>query len=166
MTWATREMTEKYCIERGTEFRYDSMNDDLAFQRVRIRKVLMPLLKDFNPKIIEGIAATSFLLQEEFDALEEMFNANSTESSGSLSSRIKEELEIKELKKMPFPIRRKIVREWLKRNRGNLRSLDIKHADAIENLIFSRKSGKTVELPGASFVFKENGKLLYIEKKS
>ena len=55
---------------REIEYRYDSMNEDLAFQRVRIRKVLLPLLEDFNPKIIENLTQTAFLLQKDFNDLE------------------------------------------------------------------------------------------------
>ncbi len=42
---------------------------------------------------------------------------------------------------------------------------DAKHFEAIENLIFSRKSGKTVELPNGEIVDKENGKLTFMKNK-
>ena len=40
------------------------MNEDTAFRRVRIRKILMPLLEDINPKIIETLANTASLMQD------------------------------------------------------------------------------------------------------
>ena len=70
LSWAKRIDTENFCRLNEIEFRYDSMNEDLAFKRVRIRKVLLPLLQDFNPKIIENLAQTAFLLQQDFNDLE------------------------------------------------------------------------------------------------
>ncbi len=56
-------------------------------------------------------------------------------------------------------MRRQILREWLKDERGDLRTLEAKHFAAIERLIFSRKSGTTVELPNGESVVKKEGKL-------
>jgi hypothetical protein len=58
-------------------------------------------------------------------------------------------------------MRRFIVREWVKNRRGDLRRLSAKHFEAIENLISSRKSGNTIELPGDEIVIKKDGKLFY-----
>ena len=47
LSWAKRIDTENFCRLNEIEYRYDSMNEDLAFKRVRIRKVLLPLLAGF-----------------------------------------------------------------------------------------------------------------------
>ena len=69
LNWAKREDTENFCHLNEVEFRYDSMNEDLKFNRVRIRKVLLPLLKDFNPKIVETLAKTAELLRADAEQL-------------------------------------------------------------------------------------------------
>ncbi|MGC2235134.1 MAG: tRNA lysidine(34) synthetase TilS [Pyrinomonadaceae bacterium] len=157
LTWAKREDTENYCHLNNVEYRYDSMNENLAFKRVRIRKVLLPLLEDFNPKIIETLAKTAFLLQEDFAELREIAERQCA-STGN-------ELLLKDIKNLSISTRQNILREWLKNNRGNLRSLDTKHFEAIENLIFSQKSGKTIELPNRETVVKEDGRLLFKKLK-
>jgi hypothetical protein len=43
--------------------------------------------------------------------------------------------------------------------------LDSNHFEAIENLIFSRKSGKIVQLPNGETVIKKQGKLLFEKAK-
>jgi tRNA(Ile)-lysidine synthase len=63
LNWAMREDTENFCRLNKIEFRYDAMNEDLKFNRVRIRKVLLPLLRDFNPKIVVTLAKTAELLR-------------------------------------------------------------------------------------------------------
>lgn len=165
LTWAKREMTEKFCVEKGINYRYDTMNDDEAFKRVRIRKILIPLLEDFNPKIIENLAKTSFLLQDDFVILEKIQSLHLKEFEKFFSEKRPKPLPISELKNLFPSMLKKILRDWLRGSRGNLRGLDTRHFEAIENLIHSRKSGKIVELPGKDFVKKENGQILYLTEK-
>ena len=69
LNWAKREDTENFCHLNEIEFRHDAMNDDLKFNRVRIRKILLPMLKDFNPKIIETLAQTAEILRQSSEQL-------------------------------------------------------------------------------------------------
>jgi len=199
LNWAKREDTENFCQLNKIEFRYDAMNEDLKFNRVRIRKILLPLLKDFNPKIVETLARTAELLKEDalmLDAAtrrrgdagkleeekrrrgEEEKNQSAVEQrtadDGQLTTdknrRPKtedqiENLSLKDLKDVFPSIRRTILREWLKFNRGNLRGLELKHIEAVEKLVFSRKSGRIAELPGGEIVLKKDGKLHFKKTK-
>jgi len=168
LNWASREATENYCRENEIEFRYDAMNDDLGFRRVRIRKVLLPLLADFNPKIIETLAQTANLLQEDFIGLEAAANSI-TNNSAAKTFETKESgektLELKELKNLFPSMRRQILRQWLKEQRGGTRFLDLNHLEAIENLISSRKSGRIIELPNGETVTQSEGKLFFKKTK-
>ena len=165
LSWATRRMTEKFCHDSDVKYRYDTMNDDEAFKRVRVRKILLPLLQDFNPKIIENLAKTSFLLQEDFDAIEKIKTLHLPGFEFLSNDEKPTNLRVKDLNDLFPSIRRGILRDWLKGHRGNLRGLDSKHLEAIENLVSSRKSGKIVELPDKTFIVKENGQLVYKENK-
>jgi tRNA(Ile)-lysidine synthase len=149
LNWARREETEKFCLENGVEFCQDAMNDDLKFSRVRIRKEIIPLLKKINPKIIETLSQAANLLREEAEELEK------------ISPILSEHLSQNELKNLSKAMRLRVLRNWLKNRRGNLRGLDLKHLEAIERLILSRKSGKEVELPGGEKVIKKQGKLFF-----
>lgn len=165
LKWARRIDTENYCREREIEPRYDSMNEDLAFQRVRVRKILLPMLADFNPKIVETLANTAEILQRENEFLEEQKAEAAAEIFFQSS-----EISAKELKKMPQAVLYHVLLQWLEANRGDLRGLETEHFAAIERLIFSRKSGRIVELPNGEMIVKENGKLsfknLEVEKRS
>lgn len=163
LNWATRKQTENFCLENKVEFRFDSMNDDLAFKRVRIRKILLPLLEDFNPKIVETLAQTANLLREDFDSLKN--SADSAQKSIAAKQTDEQSLEIKELKNLFPSMRRQILRKWLRGARGDLRTLDAHHLEAIEHLISSRKSGKTVQLPDGETVVKNSGKLKFEKAK-
>ena len=174
LNWATREDTENFCRLNEVEFRYDSMNEDLKFNRVRIRKVLIPMMSDFNPKIIKILAETATRLREEdefLDAATRKFNtekqqfAEKTTDIGQRTTDENESLSLKDLRDLFPSMRRRILRDWLKNRRGNLRNLDSKHFNAIENLIFSRKSGRTVELPNGGILLKNKGNLTFMKNK-
>lgn len=119
------------------------------------------MLQDFNPKIIETLANTASLLREDAEFLK-----STVEEVGGFSEnkrqRTKDEgQKIKDLKDLFPSMRRQILRDWLKEERGDLRTLEAKHFEAIDRLIFSRKSGKKVELPNGEYVIKEDGKLKF-----
>ena len=155
--WAKRKDTENFCRENQIAFRYDSMNDDLAFSRVRVRKILIPMLEEFNPRAIETLCQTARLIQLETAAAVKNpvgDNGNSPDT-----------LELKSLKKLDTGQLYRAIRIWLEQKRGNLRQLDMKHIEAIERLVLSRKSGKVVELPGGETVSKEAGRLVFNKLK-
>ena len=150
LSWAKRIDTEAFCRDLGVEYRYDTMNDDTAFKRVQIRKILLPLLEDMNPKIVETLANTASLMQ------------NLTVEGNHLPPT--DELVLGEIKLLPKTELYDAIRTWLRQHRGNTRRLQLKHIQAVERLVFSEKSGRTIELPGGS-VTKTGGKLLYKENK-
>lgn len=150
LSWAKRIDTENFCRENEIEPRYDTMNEDLAFKRVRVRKVLLPLLEDFNPKIVETLANTANLMCQQIseNSVIEVFDFT-------------EKLSLSELKILSKSQLYSNLRKWLNHHRGDLRELDLKHIEAIERLIHSRKSGKTVELPNEQRVIRQDGRLLF-----
>ena len=150
LRWAQREETENFCRESGVEFRYDTMNEDMSFKRVRIRKMLLPMLREFNPKIIETLGNTAILIQTAADS-----------SVNGPHDRLPEQLLIKELKDMDEGPLYQTLRSWLKQQRGGLRTIGRKHIEAIGTLALSSKSGKKVELPGFGVVRKQNGQLVF-----
>ncbi len=174
LNWATREDTENFCRLNEVEFRYDTMNEDLKYNRVRIRKILIPMMQDFNPKVVKILAQTATRLREEdefLDAATRKFNtekqkfAEKNTDDGQLMTDDQESLPLKDLKDLFPSMRRRILRDWLKKRRGDLRKLDAKHFEAIENLIFSRKSGKTAELPNGEILLKNDGNLTFMKRK-
>lgn len=60
-----REEVLRYAQERSLSFRNDSMNDDPAFTRVRIRQTLLPALAEFNPNVAEALSQLAAAAQSE-----------------------------------------------------------------------------------------------------
>ena len=153
LIWAKRLDTEGFCRDLGVEYRYDTMNEDTAFKRVRIRKILLPLLEDFNPKIIETLANTAALMQ----GLPKADDAGNQYQS-------RDELLLSELMLLEQAELYDVIRAWLAAHRGTTRQLGLKHIEAIARLILGSKSGRTAELPGG-YVIKTGGRLVYKQNK-
>ncbi|HVF30920.1 MAG TPA: tRNA lysidine(34) synthetase TilS [Pyrinomonadaceae bacterium] len=153
--WARREETESFCRDFSIEYRSDTMNDDLAFTRVRVRKSIIPALAEINPRIVETLARTADLIG----------NKSNHDASKVRQSPSAEALELKSLRLLAKPDLYSALRSWIRERRGNLRSIQLKHIDAIERLIHSRKSGNTVEIPGHGAVVKRGGMLVFTNLK-
>lgn len=159
LNWATREATEEYCRARGIEFRVDSMNKDENFARVRVRRELLPLLKTFNPKIVEQLAQTAMFLGE--DAEELNLAAKKLLETAAADSA----LDTFFLKKTSAAQRRRAIRLWIKTERGSLQKLEAKHLIAIDNLLMRGEGNSFVELPGDEIVIKKRGLLVFERRK-
>lgn len=149
LSWATRSDTESFCRDTGIEFRTDRMNDDERFTRVRIRKTVLPMLGDLNPRIVETLARTA-----------ELIDHGHTRDAGA-SDQIPEQLALRDMRSLSKAKLYSTLRSWLRERRGSLRSIERKHIEAIERLMGSGKSGKTVELPGLGRVVKHDGLLAF-----
>lgn len=154
LRWAKRIDTEGFCHESEIAYRYDTMNEDTAFKRVRIRKILLPLLEDFNPKIIDTLAQTATLMASGCGTVKPLSETKNNHR-----------LELKDLKLLDQIERQNTIRTWLKQHRGLTRGLELKHIEAVSRLILSPKSGRVAELPGGGRVIKSGGKLVYEENK-
>ncbi|MEQ1765511.1 MAG: tRNA lysidine(34) synthetase TilS, partial [Pyrinomonadaceae bacterium] len=146
LRWTKRRDTENFCLEHDIDFRRDPMNEDLNFRRIWIRKVLIPMMEEANPRLVESLCRTAELMRgESHAAVPEIPNTGSDLDLAHLKTLEKADL---------FPV----LRDWIKLNRGSLRGLGTKHTEAIYNLIHSQKSGRVAELPGGDAV-KHDGRL-------
>ena len=149
LSWAGRSDTEEFCRDQGVKYRTDRMNKDEKYSRVRIRRNILPDMAEINPKIIATLARTADLMRR------------SQASVAPSESEDRENLAIKDLKSLESSDLYATLRSWLRVKRGNLRALQLKHIEAIERLVLSRKSGNTVEIPGGGRVVKQDGMLCF-----
>lgn len=163
--WARRAETEEYCQARNVEFRTDEMNEDERFARVRVRRQLLPLLKTFNPRVVKALARTAELLREDAatlnNAAEELLKlASEEETAGSeRGASVAGSLSVDVMKDAPVAVRRRALRLWIARERGDLRRLELIHLAGVEKLLEGVRGGRQAELPGGSFVERRRGRL-------
>ncbi len=175
VSWARRAETEEYCREHGVEFRSDAMNEDERFARVRVRRRLLPLLETFNPRAAEALARAAELLREDAAALE-VFAARLLEEAsddgpeGDVEraadcGRDVKPLRVEVLAAAPAALRRRALRLWVARGRGDLRRVELAHILAVEKLLVGTRGGRVAELPGGSLVERRRGRLLFRGEK-
>ncbi|MEK6334412.1 MAG: tRNA lysidine(34) synthetase TilS [Acidobacteriota bacterium] len=166
VSWARRQDTENFCRMRTIEFRQDEMNLDERFARVRVRRQLLPLMEGFNPKVVEGLTRTAELLREDslaLDAGAARLLELASESSRTHRNGKRSPATLRmDLLLMANPaLRRRALRQWLGRCRGDLRRLERVHILAVENLLLGEQGGRAIELPGGSMVFLNIGLIRY-----
>jgi tRNA(Ile)-lysidine synthase len=166
LSWAQREDTENYCRIKGIEFRPDEMNLDEKFARVRVRRQLLPLMQTFNPKLVQGLARTAELLREDSSALDggaltllELCLEPDSVSTGDEKAGTVLRLDLLAL--APSALRRRALRLWIDRCRGNLKRLERIHIVAVEGLVTGNRGGRVIELPGGARVSRKRGLLQY-----
>jgi tRNA(Ile)-lysidine synthase len=164
--WARRAETEKYCRERGAEFRSDEMNEDEGFARVRVRRKLLPLMESFNPRAVLAIARAAELLREDASALRDAAGellraAGEEEGDGGGAASVTGSLSVDVLRSAPAALRRRALRLWLTKGRGDLRRVEMVHLLGVEKLLAGERGGRRAELPGGGYVELRRGRLRF-----
>lgn len=158
VSWARRKDTEGYCRLKSIDYRQDEMNFDESFSRVRVRRELLPLLEKLNPRFVESVVRNSELFREDSVALNLAASALLDKDNLQIGGR---SLRAAPLRAAPAALRRRALRLWLMKNRGDLRRIEQAHILAIEKLLVSQKSGRMIELPGGAQAFRQDGMLHY-----
>jgi len=167
ISWARRADTEHYCVQCNVDYRHDEMNLDESFSRVRVRKQLLPLMKTFNPRIVEALSRTAALLNEDTEALAAAANLLLDEAgrrNGMANETKPGSLSVTVMVQAPAALRRRALREWILRARGDLRRLEMVHLLGVEALLTGERGGRVTELPGGMAVVRKRGWLEFVDK--
>jgi tRNA(Ile)-lysidine synthase len=168
LAWARRSDTEAYCRLRRIDFLCDEMNDDESFSRVRVRKQLLPLMKSFNGRIVETLSRTADLLNEDAAALADdakLLLELAQLETGKNNETALPRLSVSVLLQKPAAVRRRALREWIVRERGDLSRIEMVHLLAVEKLLNEGRGGRIAELPNGMRVTRKRGMLELSRKK-
>ena len=135
-------------LERsGEEFFSDPSNRSDTFLRNNIRNNLMPEVEKIEPDIDKHIFRTVSIIQEEFEYFRSI-------AGGFLSENLicGEVLPVKKLKVEPLALRRHIIREFIRSQKGNLLNIDFEHIEQLTDN-FDKKTG--ISIPGINFSIKK-----------
>ncbi len=142
----SREEVEQYLNAASESWREDSSNRDLAFDRNRIRRTLLPALKlEWNPEIERSLGQLATLA---FD--EERF------WTGWMNANVDQQLEFRgnivltrasKLTEQPVAVARRLVRRAIEHVRGDLHSIDFLHGEAILNLARRDEGAGRLQVP-------------------
>ena len=159
------EEIQSFVKENKIPYREDESNQDMRFDRNRVRHELFPLLeKQYAPGIKEALHRLSMLTRDEEVWLEglveeamEQLNIKKTEN----------ELEVfvEAFQKYPVALQRRLLREVICQTNGNLRRISFDHiASLLELMKMPLEVSSQINLPGIC-VKKKGPILLFMKKK-
>lgn len=149
-----------YLAENQLAYRIDASNADPVYLRNRIRHELLPLLKEhYNPRMEQTLNRTADILRAEQNWL-----ADQVESAMEQFTTVRNEqervLRIADLKKLHKALLRRILRESIRRIKGNLRGISHTQVESAVGLIHQNRSRARIDLPGRILLVKADDQLI------
>jgi tRNA(Ile)-lysidine synthase len=141
----TREEILSYLNEQGLSYKSDRSNLDQAHLRNKIRLGLMPLLLEYQPRLLGHLSHLAEVLREEGDYLDK--EAHRWISREGAVSKGQTSIPIPSLLLLPRAMRYRIIRRILMDLRGNLRRINWNHVKALDTLMRSARPQGTLNLP-------------------
>jgi len=137
-----RQELEAFLRERGQSWREDSSNRDLAFLRNRVRHQVLPLLTEsFGAGAVDNLADLAEIARAE----EEHWESSHAEICAEAGP-----LRLAPFLQLPTAAQRRLVRNWLAQNAGEL-SITFRLIEEIRELALA-PLGRQLELAGGSTV--------------
>jgi tRNA(Ile)-lysidine synthase len=141
-----RATTVAACAALGLEPWHDPHNEDPTFQRVRLRREVLPLLEDvLQGGVAEALARTAALVRDDLEALDEISPAD-----------VGEALDVASLVAKPRALRMRALRAWA-RHHGVV-GISAVHLGALDGLLIDWHGQGPVDLPGGR-ALRASGKL-------
>jgi len=129
----------------------------LGFLRNRIRQELIPLLKEYNPNLIQVISRTCELLREDEGFLKKYF-AREFEQRAEFRKDAVEFL-VSEFVALPRAVQRGLIRRAIQILKGDLRRITAEHIFQLEEYLDSEKTSFELDLPGGIKIYKSYNSL-------
>jgi len=148
-----RECTLQACAENGIEPWEDPHNSDLAYARVRVRNVVLPVLEEnLGPGIVEALARSAKIFREDADALDNY-------AQRYIEGITPHDLEVTGLANLPKAVRVRVLRMAILAAGAPLGSLSAEHLAPVEALITDWHGQGEISLPGGVKVVRISGRL-------
>lgn len=143
---SSRQQIADYAQQHGLSWVEDVSNQDRHFVRNRLRHDVVPQLKLLNPRFAERIQEVSIQIQAEEDywqlQVDDLFpGLVTTDSDGLRLSRTA-------LLQCHPALRLRLLREALRRIRGDLQGVESLHLHAMDALLNGSRSQAQLDLPG------------------
>jgi tRNA(Ile)-lysidine synthase len=144
----SRKETTAYCRRHYLQPRTDVTNRALTLTRNRIRLKLLPILKSYNPDIIEVLLRTARIAADDIAFLEqttERYYDKITTSQGKAVV-----FQKTALLKLPPAILRLVLRRSIEDILGTLKDIEARHIEEML-LLLTKPAGKRINLPYGLF---------------
>ncbi|MDT8316916.1 MAG: tRNA lysidine(34) synthetase TilS [bacterium] len=158
----SRENIADYASVKGIDFREDSSNLKDSYLRNKLRRQLIPTLKEYNPRICNELNMLSSInrdvesyLQDEAEKAFKKAVCHEGEDAGAIF------LDVSTFNEIPVALRAKVVMKAVAQLAGNASGLFSAHILDVENLALNAASGRSINLPKGIIVSLEYGRLIF-----
>jgi tRNA(Ile)-lysidine synthase len=165
-----RAVTVQACVALGLTPWDDPANHDPRYQRVRLRREVLPLLEDVLQGGVAGaLARTASLVRDDLEALDQLAEARLAEALASpppasaspapapASLSVAASLPVAALTHEPPAIRTRMLRSWALA--GGVSALSAAHIARLDELVVAWHGQDAVALPGGYTVDRRSGTL-------
>ncbi|MFC1954004.1 tRNA lysidine(34) synthetase TilS [Chloroflexota bacterium] len=141
----SRQETAAYCHEHHLTPRIDTSNFSLSPLRNKIRHQLLPLLRNYNPRVTEALLRTARIAGDDIDFLDKE-NARLWDK---IAQRQRETIVLNKEKFLNLPpvLQRHLLRTAIEKLLGNLKDIEARHIEEIMAVLY-KPAGKRLSLPG------------------
>ena len=156
----SRPQIEEFLTAEGLDWRLDESNLDRRFIRNRVRSELLPELeRNYGRRVVEHIARLADIVREE----ESLMEGFSREVSAVLMSGAGKAgaLDARVLGLLPVAMGRRVVREFIREVKGDLRGISYADVDRLLKL----REGRETQVAGGLSFRREAGTLRPLGKK-
>ena len=159
-----RDQTDAVCAAVGLRPWRDPHNDDPAFQRVRLRREVLPLLEDvLRGGVAEALARTALQLRTDLDALDGLLEPAGLAAFGAALDWLAAaqvggpELDAAGLAALPAAVRARVLRAWSAA--AGAAALTAQHTASLDELVTNWHGQGPVDLPGGRRALRTSARL-------
>lgn len=141
-----RAAIEAYLGSVGQAWRTDATNADVRFARNRLRREVMPVLRErFSQQIAAGLGRTAAIAREDDEVLDRL----ATQVGSGIVQRDRDRvlIDVAALGAQSLGLRRRIVRDALRQHAG-AREVGFRHVEAVLAAAARARTGAVLDLPG------------------
>ncbi len=147
-----RTEIESYLQEQKIGYRFDSSNIERKYKRNYIRQEVVPKLIELNPSFLKNCWRLFEVLAQEEELLSKQAKCE-LEKQGNFDGDYLF-ISVEVLKVLEKPIFNRVIREAIRKVKGDLMGVELKHILLIRELV-ELENGASLNLPGEIIVFKK-----------
>jgi tRNA(Ile)-lysidine synthase len=141
-----REEIIQYLKIRSLPYAVDSSNNETKHLRNRIRLELIPILLEYQPRLLDHLDKFSKIIRDE-DALLESIVADWIDKSIMHDSHSSISLPISALKSLPDPLKTRVIRNLLRAVSVNPYPMEYDHINSVSSLLDNERPQCMIDLP-------------------
>ena len=135
----------RFLAQQQLSYREDSSNTEEKYLRNRVRRELVPLLREkYNPRIVELLSNTANILRDDIETrtcwMIETFQREAAVTPRGVA------WDLGQFGRLPKGLQKDLIRYSLSRINGNLDSISARNVDQILDLARDHKSGRFLEI--------------------